>query len=64
VITAAITFVITAIAGLFGIAPGAWTVGVAIGVKVVLVLLALYVAWRVNKKKQAAAAGGRPTADG
>jgi amino acid transporter len=57
-LTAAITAAITAILGLFGVKPGAWIVGVAIGVKVIIVAVTLVVGARLMRKRNALA--GKP----
>jgi chromate transport protein ChrA len=61
-ITAAITAVIVWIAALFGISPGPWVAGVAVGVKITLVAVIALVGWRmmVRKRREAAAAEKPP----
>jgi amino acid transporter len=54
-LTAAITAAITAILGLFGVKPGTWIVGVAIGVKIVIVAVTLIFGARFVQKRNAAA---------
>lgn len=53
-ITAAITAAIVAVLGLFGIPPGAYVAGIAIGVKITLVAIIALVGWRMARKRRAA----------
>jgi amino acid transporter len=50
-LTAAITAVIAAILGLFGIKPGPYLVGVAVGVKITIVLLGVVFGARWLQKR-------------
>lgn len=59
-ITAAITAAVAGILSLFGIKPGAYLVGVAIGVKVVLVVLSVFFGAKIFKKRAAAKAAALP----
>ena len=52
-LTAAITGAIAAILNLFGIAPGPYLVGVAIGVKIVIVLAGVLFSARWIKRREA-----------
>jgi amino acid transporter len=56
-LTAAITAAITAIAGLFGIKPGAWIAGVAVVVKLIIVGVTLVFSARYMKKRGGLASG-------
>jgi hypothetical protein len=53
-ITAGITATVAAILSLFGVKPGAYLVGVAIGVKVTLVAVGLVVGARIMRRRAAA----------
>ena len=56
-LTAGITAAIAAILGVFGIKPGAYLVGVAIGVKICIVAASVLFGARWMRRRQAAAAG-------
>ena len=58
-LTAAITAAVAAVLSLFGVKPGAYLVGVAIGVKLVVVACSLMFGARLLKRRAAAKA---PTA--
>ncbi len=51
-ITAAITAAIVAILNVFGIPPGPYIAGVAIGVKISLVALIALIGWRAVRKRR------------
>lgn len=55
-LTSAITAVITGILSFFGIPPGPYIAGVWIGVKIVIVSIIAFIAWRTAKKARMAAA--------
>jgi hypothetical protein len=61
-LTAAITAAVAGVLSLFGIKPGAYLVGVAIGVKVTIVLLGLVFGARFFKRRAAAKAAAIPPA--
>lgn len=61
-ITAGITAAIAGLLSLFGIKPGAYLVGVAIGVKVVVVAVSFVFGARLLKKRAAAKAAAEATA--
>jgi amino acid transporter len=60
VLTAAITGAVAAVLNLFGIEPGAYLVGVAIGVKAVIVAAGLLFGVRWLRKRPRGEAGGPP----
>lgn len=55
-LTAGITAAVAGVLSLFGIKPGPYLVGVAIGVKLVIVALGLFIGSRVMRKRAAAKA--------
>jgi len=62
-LTAAITAAVAGVLSLFGIQPGSYLMGVAIGVKIVIVLISVFVGSRLMRRRaaaKAAAAGTRP----
>jgi hypothetical protein len=60
-LTAAITAAVAGILSLFGIKPGAYLVGVAIGVKVTIVVLGLIFGARFFQRRAAAKAAAATT---
>ncbi|MES1157797.1 MAG: hypothetical protein ABUL67_01735, partial [Haliangium ochraceum] len=59
-LTAAITAAVAAVLSLFGIKPGPYLVGVAIGVKITIVLVSLLVGARLMRRRAAAKAPPPP----
>jgi hypothetical protein len=59
-ITAAITAAVAAVLSLFGIKPGPYLVGVAIGVKVTLVVVGVLFGARIMKRRNQAKAEANP----
>lgn len=53
-ITTAITAAIAGVLSFFGVEPGPYLAGVWIGVKIVIVSIGVFIAWRISKKKKAA----------
>ena len=53
-ITAAITAAIVWVLNIFGIPPGPYIAGIAIGVKIALVSIIAFIGWRVVRKRRAA----------
>jgi hypothetical protein len=61
VLTTAITGAITAILTFFGVTPTATMVGgIWITVKIIIVALGAFIAWRISRKKKAAAEAEKP----
>lgn len=61
-LTSAITAVITGVLSFFGIPPGPYIAGVWIGVKIVIVSIIGFIAWRTAVKARRAAAAAAPKA--
>jgi hypothetical protein len=54
-LTSAITAVITGVLTFFGIPPGPYIAGVWIGVKILIVAVIAFIAWRAAQRKRTAA---------